>query len=58
MTIKATVFKTNDGWYEVSIGDILIGSFPTEVMANQFARMVNSGIYDEFLPPGTSGLGG
>lgn len=57
MTIKATVFKTNDGWYEVSIGDILIGSFPTEVMANQFARMVNSGIYDEFLPPGTSGLG-
>ena len=56
MIIKATVFKNPDGWYDVCIGDILIGSFPTEVMANQFARMVNSGGYDEFLPPGTSGL--
>lgn len=51
----AKTFQITDrepcGWFEVKIGDIVIGMFPTEEMANEFARSLNDGRYDKFLSP-------
>ena len=51
----AKTFQITDreprGWFEVKIGDIVIGIFRTEKMANEFARSVNDGRYDAVLSP-------